>query len=396
MAAGDGCALAVRVFHPRAVAAWQWDVLWGDTLHYYASQSLERGDFERGFAEFGLNIYPLILIPLRHLGIDWQIAGKWFSVLVATLAVVPMWGWLRRMFDDRTALLACLVYALHGKLIAISPLIIRDSTFWLLVATTLYCLWRARASCGWRISGGGRVTLAVHTRTEGWLLVVPLVGWTAWQPRWSSGFHRRNHRLKSELQHPVAQGRATPWARHVAGVLLCLAVIPVSLTAVNATWLRDHPRWDMLRIVHWNAALDWLMPGRGLLTLPPDPDALAPRNSPPATMTGGQRDSPIFASTKIGTVPCNPAAPPSILLPETLPSEKKASPWLLLFKLFERLAKALTWVVSVLLLLGIACHLRKFLWAEHLTLLVMNVLLLAVSGIRYRSLGLDLHISCRW
>ena len=78
--------LLVACLVPRAVAAWNWDVLWGDSLHYrYASISLEQGDFEQGFAEFGLNIYPLILIPLRHLGIDWQIAGKYFGVLVASL-----------------------------------------------------------------------------------------------------------------------------------------------------------------------------------------------------------------------------------------------------------------------------------------------------------------------
>ena len=151
--AGTIALLILACFLPRSVAAWQWDVLWGDTLHYvHASLALERGDFKNGFAEFGLNIYPLMLIPLRHVGIDWQIAGKWFSVLLATLAVVPIWGWLRRMFDDRTAMLACLVYALHGKLIAISPLIIRDSTFWLLVATTLYCLWAPYMSCVWHIT----------------------------------------------------------------------------------------------------------------------------------------------------------------------------------------------------------------------------------------------------
>ena len=121
------------------MAAWNWDVLWGDSLQYrYASICLERGDFEQGFTEFGLNLYPILLIPLRHLGIDWQIAGKCFGVLVASLTVAPLWGWLRRMFDDRLAVIACLVYALHGKLIAISPLIIRDSTFWFLLVLTLY------------------------------------------------------------------------------------------------------------------------------------------------------------------------------------------------------------------------------------------------------------------
>ena len=163
------------------MAAWNWDVLWGDTTHYfYASLALEQGDLRKGLLEFGLNIYPLMLIPLRHLGIDWQIAAKWFSVIVATLTVVPLWGWLRRMFDDRLAILSCLVYAAQGKLITISPLIIRDSTFWFLLATTLYFLWRAASEIrlSQYLAAGASLTLAVHTRTEGWLLLVPLLGWT--------------------------------------------------------------------------------------------------------------------------------------------------------------------------------------------------------------------------
>src|SRR5580658_6123240 len=83
--------LLVMCLIPRAVAAWNWEVIWGDSLHYrYASTCLERGDFAEGFAEFGLNLYPLILIPLGHLGIDWQIAGKYFGVLVASITVVPL------------------------------------------------------------------------------------------------------------------------------------------------------------------------------------------------------------------------------------------------------------------------------------------------------------------
>ena len=83
------------------------------------------------------------------------------------------------MFDDRLAVIACLIYALHGKLIGISPLIIRDSTFWLLLVLALYYLWRAVGELRFAFfaAAGLAITLAVHTRTEGWLLLIPLLGW---------------------------------------------------------------------------------------------------------------------------------------------------------------------------------------------------------------------------
>ena len=212
---------------PRAVAAWNWDVLWGDSLHYiFASLALEQANFHEGFAEFGLNTYPLILIPLRHLGIDWQITGKWFGVAVASCAVIPLWGWLRRMFNDRMAVIACLVYAFHGKLIAISPLIIRDPTFWFLLVLSLYFIWRAvdELRFGLFLAAGAALTLAIHTRTEGWLLLIPLLGWAGC--RWFAAGAKR--------------------LRFAIGVVLTIAVIPASVAAVNLTWLRDNPRWELL------------------------------------------------------------------------------------------------------------------------------------------------------
>jgi hypothetical protein len=405
--------LLAACFLPRAVAAWRWDVLWGDTLHYvHASLALERGDLKNGFAEFGLNLYPLMLIPLRHLGVDWQIAGKWFSVLVATLTVVPLWAWLRRMFDDRTALLACLVYALHGKLIAISPLIIRDSTFWLLLAMTLYYLWRAvdELHLGCYLAAGAALTLAVYTRTEGWLLLVPLLGWTACRWWRGAGWASQSvpqHLTDSEVRPATARTCGNSLGtrlRLVLGMLICLAVLPASLAVVNATWLRDRPHWEMLRANHWQIILEWWKTAEATKPAPSTAnDQQSPPDAPPHTAeahrtavpeTAPARSAAAAPAIKVestASVPPPVVLPPSIVLPPPAPAEKSASRLLLAFKLLERAAKGFTWVGCVLLLAGIGFAWRTFLRPEHLTLLAMNLLLLVVSGIRYRSAGLDLR-----
>ena len=361
--------LLLACFVPRAVAAWQWDVLWGDTLHYlYASLALEQGDFKKGFAEFGLNIYPLLLIPMRHLGIDWQIAGKWFGVLMATCTVVPLWGWLRRMFDDRVALWACLAYAVQGKLITISPLIIRDATFWFLLATTLYCFWRAVGELRFSffLAAGLALTLAVHTRAEGWLLLAPLLGWTAC--RWATDPGRR--------------------VRLVLGTLACLAVIPAALAVVNVTWLREHPQWGLLRRDHLQMLMVWAGTESELKAAPSEEDDLLlsldwPDRAKPSRATAPPAEA-IEAPAPLPPVP-------SIQLPPTPRPEKTASRWMLAYMLTERLAKGFTWVGSVLLLIGIAYNWRTFLRPEHLALLAMNAALLVISGLRYRTAGLDLR-----
>ena len=54
------------------------------------------------------------------------------------------------------ALAACLCYAFQGKLVANSPLIIRDPTFWFLMALTFYAMWRAVVGIrlGWFLATG--------------------------------------------------------------------------------------------------------------------------------------------------------------------------------------------------------------------------------------------------
>jgi hypothetical protein len=367
--------LLVLCLVPRSVAAWNWDVLWGDSLRYrYASICLEQGDFEQGFAEFGLNIYPLILIPLRHLGIDWQITGKAFGVIIASLTVLPLWGWVRRMFNDRLAVIACCVYALHGKLIAVSLLILRDSTFWFVLVLCLYYLWRAIGELRGRLylAAGAAMTLAVHTRTEGWLLLIPLVGWSAC--RWPSA---RGQRL-----------------RLIFGAWLCLAVIPAAVTVVNFTWLRDNPRWEFLRTSHIQLAVDWWNSATGMNVRVPCPEGLPPPQIgiPQSGESDGDGPAPSYVTPTTGPPqPARQSAPPfsSIYLPAAVPPEQTTSSWILTFKLLERLAKGFTWVGSVLLLVGLLGGWRIFLRPVNMTMLCVNVMLLLITRVRYGIAGID-------
>lgn len=359
--------LLLACLTPRIVAAWNWHILWGDSLRFrYASILLEQGDFEHGFAEFGLNVYPLILIPLRHLGIDWQITGKYFGVVLATLTVLPLWGWLRRMFDDRLAIFACLIYALHGKLIAVSPLILRDSTFWFLLVLTLYYVWRAMGELriGLFLAAGVALTLAVHTRTEGWLLLIPLVGWGAC--RWMTACGKRFHL--------------------VVGTLLTIAVIPASVALVNLTWLRQNPRWEFLRTAHIGLAVDWWNAATGMHLAAPLPDSAPPRLN--ATL---QRVPLPTSALRPAGKPIASTPPPftSIVVPEAVPPELTTSSGTLTYKMLERLAKGCTWVGSVLLLTGLVCGWRILLRPEHLALLGLTVLLLVLTRVRYGIAGMD-------
>lgn len=164
---------------PRAWMAVRVEIPCPDSLFFMKlAQAQENGeDFESAGA-YRHNIYPLILAGLHKLGVDHQTAGEWWGVLAGSLAVLPLLGWLRRMHGERVAILACLLYSFHPRLIEWSPEIIRESTFWLLTTTAVYLLWRAleEVRIGWFVLSGLAIALALHTRFEGWFLLIPVVG----------------------------------------------------------------------------------------------------------------------------------------------------------------------------------------------------------------------------
>ena len=107
---------------PRALMAWKLDVICTDAIFYIQSaQALENGDFDRAFSTIHLNIFPVVLIVLNRLGLDWELAGKLWGVTMSTLVVLPLFGLARRQFDERVAVAACVLYAVHPKLIEWSP-----------------------------------------------------------------------------------------------------------------------------------------------------------------------------------------------------------------------------------------------------------------------------------
>ncbi len=214
-------------------------------LYIHLAQAIETGDLKTGFQEMALNIYPLVLVLLHHLGLDWELAASLWGVTISSLVVLPLWGWARRQFDDRVALVACLLYAFHPKLIEWSPEVMRDPTFWFLFVLAFYLLWRAVTEVRhrWFIAAGAAMILASLARFEGLFLLVPFLLWTLW--RWLA----------------LRTGRG----KLLTGAVLCVVVLPALLLFLNLVWFPGHTQWTGIRFAPLARVKIWLefLVGRG-------------------------------------------------------------------------------------------------------------------------------------
>ena len=172
--------LLVITLFPRLLMAWRVPTICVDgALYVTLAEAYEHGDLNP-VSPYGFNLYPPILAVLHKLGIPWEYAGEFWGVLCGTLVVLPLFGWVRRQFDDRVAVVSCLLYAVHPELVEWSPEMVRDQTFWLLFATSLYVLWRAVVELRLCFFAGLGllIPLAALSRFEGTFLIVPLLGWS--------------------------------------------------------------------------------------------------------------------------------------------------------------------------------------------------------------------------
>ncbi|HLA83215.1 MAG TPA: glycosyltransferase family 39 protein [Thermoguttaceae bacterium] len=325
--------LVLVCFVPRAWLCLECKTICPDAVVYMdAADALERGDGNRSLDYLGPNLYPSILVALRHTGLEWNTAAAWWSVVFASLAVLPLFGLTRRMWDGRAAVAASLLYAVHPYLLIYTPWMLRDPTHWFLFLLTLYLIWRAtdEGRWIWFVAAGTSLALAVHVRNEAWLLVLPLAGWGVW--RWFENPPRRR--------------------RLAAGTLLCLAMAPAALLVLNLTVLAGHSHWKWGGSRHVVDARRW------------------------AKATWTQGEGRADASTPPEQVNVRPPAP------------LKISSVLAVRKVLVRAVKSLTYPYVILAILSLWVDRRRHFGPRELPLLLACVvLLLGLSG--HMAIGKD-------
>ncbi len=154
---------------PRMLVAWRLNVFCHDGYYYCGRSNAAKPLLDA----FDLSLYPVILALGHRLGMSWSATAQILGVAVGSLLVLPLYGAVRRLFDEPIAVLSCILYAVHPEMIEQSAEPIRDATFWFFTTFWLYFTVRSWREVRWRwfLAAGVAFALAAHTRTEGWLLL---------------------------------------------------------------------------------------------------------------------------------------------------------------------------------------------------------------------------------
>lgn len=235
-----GLALVGMCLLPRLLRCCLADAVCPDAFFYFdRAAAIEQGNFAAAFSGgMNLNLYPIVLAALHQCGLDWIDAGRIWNLVVMSLTVLPLYGWVRRIVDDRAALLGCIIYAVWPVMVEHASEPIRDPTYWLLLNLVFYLgiTTTARPTILRGLVLAVVWAAAVLTRMEGWLLLLPLSWWLLTSVVESAEKRRKLIR--------------TGWA--------CLAGIVVLTVGVNFTIGRQANTWITGRIETALPGVPWL------------------------------------------------------------------------------------------------------------------------------------------
>lgn len=336
--------LVVACLVPRAIMAWRVDTVCADgVIYFHLAEELERGRIDPGdVSHLQAGTFPLVLATLHRWGFEWETAAKIYGVLLATLAVLPLFGWVRRQFDDRVAVIACLLYAAHPKLIEWSPEAVREPSFWFFFLLSLYFLWRAVVEVDWKFfaAGGAATALTCLTRFEGWFLLSPLLGWTCVRL-----WYLQNNRL-----------------RLLAGGLCSLLAMPLVFYGFGLL-LPDGAGWTHMRVAPMQRAVAWVFSWQS------EPPTAAPEPT-------------VVASEHAVAQPAPPAAVASAPVTLVQPHHPGEPDWTVrqtAAMMLNTCERGLTPLFAILMFGGYFSRARLFHRSDNLPLLV--VVLAVVAGI---------------
>lgn len=85
-----------------------------------------------------VSVYPILIAAVYSLLDDWILGARIISLFFGTMALIPLYGLIRRFFDNTVSSLTLLVFALIPPFIYVSRDVMRDPVYWFFSLLGLY------------------------------------------------------------------------------------------------------------------------------------------------------------------------------------------------------------------------------------------------------------------
>lgn len=173
----------IGAFAVRFYLAFFSNIITPDGLMYIKTARLiELGESKKLMEFTFIHLYPYLVLLAHKIFPDWETAGRMVSVLMGSLAVIPLFLLTKSMFGLRIASITALFYIINPRLADYSADVLREPVFWFFSITALWLAWEgiSRGNLIWMILSNVSTALAAFARIEGIAVFVMILLWIIW------------------------------------------------------------------------------------------------------------------------------------------------------------------------------------------------------------------------
>ncbi len=154
-------------------------------VYIAAAQKFSCGMFAEGIQHYPMPFYPLLLATLHLIVPDWILAGRLLSLIPLVLCLVPVYFLTLRVFDQGSAKVAILLFAVLPTFNTPATGIVRDPLFLLCALGTLAFIAQHNYHPTYKVLAGAVVlaVLATLLRIEGVVLLALVPALYLWNKR---------------------------------------------------------------------------------------------------------------------------------------------------------------------------------------------------------------------
>jgi 4-amino-4-deoxy-L-arabinose transferase-like glycosyltransferase len=170
--------VVVVSFIVRIILFWQDKVIAADGISYvYISRSIFRGEGFAAATHFP-PLYPILIGLFSYVTPYDEVAGKVASTILGGLVVIPIYLLGKEVFSKKAGFIASILAALSPTLVAISGIVLSQSTYITILVTALYLIWKSfhANSCKMALAAGLIFGASYLTRPEAIIVLIGVSG----------------------------------------------------------------------------------------------------------------------------------------------------------------------------------------------------------------------------
>ena len=208
-------------------------------LYIEVAKNILAGNFQAVSGYGFISLYSFLIALFQMIFHNWELSGKMVSVVFGSLTIIPLFLFIKGIFNLKVAVVSALFYMVHPRFVEYASDVLREPTYWFFSVLAIWLAWVGISRKKYLVFVLASLStgLAMFTRSEGMLIWIIVILWIVWL------FVKESKQRKRTLVY---------MAIYIFSLPLLMAPFLFILKENTHKWELGHPVEKIVQLIHGN------------------------------------------------------------------------------------------------------------------------------------------------